>query len=67
MSYKVDSVFDLMELTISILVNGVDEFLTEKKRERERESRKKSTKHRHQNFVGCSHCKSGPSEVKLSL
>lgn len=36
MSYKADPVFDLMELTISILVNGVDEFLMEKKEERER-------------------------------
>lgn len=31
-SYKADQVLDLMELTISILISGVDEFLMEKKK-----------------------------------
>lgn len=32
MSYKADPVLDLMELTISILVSGVDEILMENKK-----------------------------------
>lgn len=31
--YKADLVLDLMELTFSILINGVDEFLMEEKKE----------------------------------
>lgn len=32
MTYKADSALDLMELTISILVSGVDEILMENKK-----------------------------------
>lgn len=62
-SYKADPVFDLMELTISILVTGVNEILIEKKSEREKEIQKRQA----QNLVGCPHGRSGSTEGNSGL